>query len=379
VGLGIRTGWTGWPGLRVGWAWDPGGLAGSKATWVCWGSDSRRAEGPGASGARASLAAGVYSVAGRVLGCEDSDGAADGGREMASEQLKTVLELVGSAGLGSLTLQESRALMGSAGAPPPEGTQVDPVDANGVPAEWVVAGGVTGERVMLYFHGGAYHLGSPARLRGLLALVSAAAQARVLSAGYRLAPEHPFPAAVEDALTAYRWLITGGTPARQVVISGDSSGGGLALAALVALRDAGDPLPGAAVVISPWTDLDLRGESLRSRAAVDVMLTPDGAREAADWYLAGQDARHPYASPLYADLRGLPPVLIQAGDAEIMRDDSVRFAAAAQDAGVDVTLEIWADMPHVWHAFAGLLPEADEAVERIGRWLREDRPPGDGP
>ena len=146
----------------------------------------------------------------------------------------------------------------------------------------------------------------------------------------------------------------------------------------MALRDAGDPLPGAAVVISPWTDLALGGESLRSRAAVDVLLTPDGAREAADWYLAGQDARHPYASPLYADLHGLPPVLIQAGDAEILRDDSVRFAAAAQAAGVDVTLEIWPEMPHVWHAFAGLLPEADEAVERIGRWLREDRPPGQG-
>ena len=212
----------------------------------------------------------------------------------------------------------------------------------------------------------------------MLALLSAAAQARVLSAGYRLAPEHPFPAAVEDALTAYRWLIASGQPARQVVISGDSSGGGLALAALVALRDAGDPLPGAAVVISPWTDLDLGGESMRSRAAADVMLTPDGAREAADWYLAGQDARHPHASPLYADLHGLPPVLIQAGDAEILRDDSVRFAAAAQAAGVDVTLEIWPEMPHVWHIFAGLLPEADDAVQRIGRWLRENRTPGAG-
>ena len=296
---------------------------------------------------------------------------------MASEQLKTVLELVGSFDLGALTVQERRALMESGGAPP-EGTHVDPVDANGVPAEWVVAAGVTSERVVLYFHGGGYHVGSPARLRGLLALLSAAAQARVLSAGYRLAPEHPFPAAVEDALTAYRWLVARGEHARQVVISGDSSGGGLALAALVALRDAGDPLPGAAVVISPWTDLDMGGESVRSRAAVDVMLTPDGAREAADWYLAGQDAWHPYASPLYADLRGLPPVLIQAGDAEILRDDSVRFAAAAQAAGVDVTLEIWPEMPHVWHAFAGLLPEADEAVERIGRWLREDQPRCEG-
>jgi acetyl esterase/lipase len=285
-----------------------------------------------------------------------------------------MLELVGSADLGALTLPERRALMGSAGNPPPEGTQVDPADASGVPAEWVVAAGVTAGRVVLYFHGGAYHLGSPARVRGLLALLSAAAQVRVLSVGYRLAPEDPFPAALEDALTAYRWLIASGTPAGQVVISGDSSGGGLALAVLVALRDAGDALPGAAVVMSPWTDLDLGAESLRSRAAVDVMLTPDGAREAADWYLAGQDARHPYASPLYADLHGLPPLLIQAGDAEILRDDSTRFAAAAQAAGVDVTLEVWPEMPHVWHAFAGLVPEADQAVQRIGRWLREDRP-----
>ena len=293
---------------------------------------------------------------------------------MASEELAAVLELVGSADLGTLTLEERRALMGSAGTPPAAGTRVEPVDADGVAAEWVVAAGVTGPRVVLCFHGGGYQAGSPASLRGLLALLSAAAQARVLSAGYRLAPEHPFPAAVQDALTAYRWLIAGGTPARQVVISGNSSGGGLALGALVALRDAGDPLPGAAVVMSPWTDLDLTGESMRTRAASDVMLTPEGAREGADWYLAGQDPRHPYASPLYADLHGLPPMLIQAGDAEILRDDSTRFAAAARAAGVDVTLEIWDEMPHVWHAFAGLLPEADQAVERIGAWLREHRP-----
>jgi epsilon-lactone hydrolase len=293
---------------------------------------------------------------------------------MASEELKTVLELVGSADLGVLTLPERRALMDSAGAPPAPGTAVEPADADGVPAEWVTAAGVSGDRVLLFFHGGAYHLGSPARLRSVVARLSVAASARVLSAGYRLAPEDPFPAAVEDALTAYRWLIAGGTDARQVVISGDSSGGGLALAALVALREAGDPLPGAAVVMSPWTDLALAGESLRTRAAADVLLTPEGAREAADWYLAGQDPRHPHASPLYADLRGLPPILIQAGDAEILRDDSARFAVAAQAAGVDVTLEIWPEMPHVWHVFAGLLPEADQAIERIGAWLREHPP-----
>jgi epsilon-lactone hydrolase len=290
---------------------------------------------------------------------------------MASEQLQAVLDLLDSIDLGALTLQERRAFMEAAGAPPPEGTTIDPVDVGGAPAEWVTAAGVTGERAVLFLHGGAYHLGSPATLRRLLALVSGAAQARVLSAGYRLAPEHPFPAAVHDALAAYRWLLARGLATRQIAIAGNSAGGGLALAALVALRDAGQPMPAAAVAISPWTDMEMAGDSRRTRAAADRMITPDGLTEAAGWYLAGQDPRHPYASPVHADLRGLPPILIHVGDAEILLDDSVRFAARARAADVEVTLEVWDDMPHCWHTFAGLLPEADQAIERIGRWLRE--------
>ena len=293
---------------------------------------------------------------------------------MASEQLKTVYELLDGVNLGGLTLHERRAFMAAAGAPPPAGTMIDPVDADGVPAEWVTAAGVTGERAVLFFPGGAYHVGSVATLRHLVALVSDAAQARVLSAGYRLAPEHPFPAAVHDALTAYRWLLAHGTAARQVAVAGNSSGGGLALAALVALRDAGEPMPAATAVISPWTDMEGAGESLRRRAAADRMITPDGLKEAAGWYLAGQDPRHPYASPVHAELRDLPPVLIHVGDAEILLDDSTRFAARARAAGVNVTLEIWDDMPHCWHTFAGLLPEAGQAIERIGSWLRERLP-----
>jgi len=293
---------------------------------------------------------------------------------MASEQLQAVNELLDSLDLGGLTLAERRAFMAAAGGPPPAGTMIDPVDAGGVPAEWVTAAGVTGERVVLFFHGGAYHLGSPATLRRLLALVSGAAQARVLSAGYRLAPEHPFPAAVHDALAAYRWLLARGPAARQIAIAGNSSGGGLALAALVALRDAGEPMPAAAVVISPWTDLEMTGESRRTRAAADRMITPDGMEEAARWCLAGQDPRHPYASPVLADLRGLPPILIHVGDVEILLDDSTRLAARARAARVEVTLEVWDDMPHCWHTFAWLLPEADQAIERIGRWLRERIP-----
>ena len=295
---------------------------------------------------------------------------------MASEELAAVHELLRGVDLDALTIAERRAAIELVAAPPPPGTTVEPVDAGGVPAEWVIAAGVDSVRVLLYLHGGAYQIGSPTTLRRMIALISAAAQVRVLSAGYRLAPEHPFPAAVDDVLTAYRFLLNGGADPAAIAIAGDSAGGGLALATLVALRDAGDPLPAAAVAMSPWTDLALTGESLSTRADVDVMIKPDGMRESAATYLAGADPRHPYASPLYADLHGLPPILIHVGDAEVILDDSTRFAAKARAAGVDVTLEVWDQMPHVWHAFAGLLPESGQAIERIGGWLQSRCPRG---
>ena len=220
---------------------------------------------------------------------------------MASEELATVHELLRGVDLDDLTIAERRAAIESVAAPSPTGTTVEPVDAGGVPAEWVIAAGVDSVRALLYLHGGAYQIGSPTTLRRMIALISAAAQVRVLSVGYRLAPEHPFPAAVDDALTAYRFLLHGGADPAAIAIAGDSAGGGLALATLVALRDAGDPLPAAAVAMSPWTDLALTGESLSTRADVDVMIKPNGMRESAATYLAGADPRHPYASPLYAD------------------------------------------------------------------------------
>jgi acetyl esterase/lipase len=295
---------------------------------------------------------------------------------MASEELATVRELLSAVDLGALTIAERRAATESVAGPPPPGTAVEPADAGGVPAEWVIAAGVAAGRVLLYLHGGAYQIGSPATLRPMIALLSGAAQARVLSIDYRLAPEHPFPAAVDDAVAAYRSLVRGGTDPASIAIAGDSAGGGLALATLVALRDAGEPLPAAAVALSPWTDLALTGDSLRTRAGVDVMLKPDGMRETAATYLAGADPRHPHASPLYADLHGLPPILIHVGDAELILDDSTRFATRARAAGVDITLEVWDEMPHVWHAFAGLLPESDQAIRRIGDWLRARLPAG---
>jgi acetyl esterase/lipase len=288
---------------------------------------------------------------------------------MASEELQMLRELLSGTDLGSLTIAERRQATAFAVASPPAGTAVDLVDAGGVPAEWVAAPGVSPGRVLLYFHGGAYQIGSPANLRHLVALLSGAAGARALSVDYRLAPEHPFPAAIEDALAAYRWLLASGIDPALIAVAGDSAGGGLALGALVALRDAGDPMPAGAVMLSPWTDLALTGDSLRTRAAVEVMIKPEGLPEDVALYLAGADPRHPYASPLYADLRGLPPLLIHVGDAEVILDDSTRLAARASEAGVEVSLEIWDDMPHVFPAFAGLLPEADQAIERVGSWL----------
>ena len=293
---------------------------------------------------------------------------------MASDELEVVRELLRGADVGDLSIAERRAAMASVVSAPPPRTAVEAVDAGGVPAEWVAAPGVRPDRVLLYFHGGAYQLGSPATLRHLVALLSGAAGARALSVDYRLAPEDPFPAAVQDAQAAYRWLLASGVEPAQIAVAGDSAGGGLALGALVALRDAGEPMPAAGVLLSPWTDLALTGESLRTRAAADIMIKPDGMPETAALYLAGADPHHPYASPLYADLRGLPPLLIHVGDAEVILDDSTRLAAAARAAGVAVSLKVWAEMPHVFPAFAGLLPEADQAIEQTGAWLDQHYP-----
>jgi epsilon-lactone hydrolase len=294
---------------------------------------------------------------------------------VASAELEAVKELLEGIDFSSTSLDERRAMMESIASPPADRTTLDSVDAGGVRAEWTSAPTVD-DRVILYLHGGAYHMGSIATCRRLVSLISSEARARVLNVSYRLAPEYPFPCALDDVVSAYRWVLANGTPPSLIAIAGDSAGGGLTLATLLALRDAGDPVPAAAVAISPVTDLDATGESMRTRAEVDLMVRAEGMKEAADWYLAGQDPRHPYASPLYGDVVALPPVLIQVGDAEVLLDDSTRFAAKVRDAGGNVTLEVWPDMPHVWHAFAGLLPEADQALARIGSWLREQIPAG---
>jgi acetyl esterase/lipase len=224
---------------------------------------------------------------------------------------------------------------------------------------------------MLYLHGGGYALGSLNTHRVLVSWIARAAKTRALAIDYRLAPEYPFPAAIEDSVAAYRWLLSIGADPTRMTIAGDSAGGGLAVATLISLRDAGTPLPAAAVCISPWVDMEVCGESIQSKADVDPMLERKGILELAQIYLGGTDPRHPLASPIHADLKGLPPLLIQVGTAEALLDDAVRLARCGQSAGVKVVLEQWQDMIHVWHTYATILPEARQAIQRIGEFVQE--------
>lgn len=243
-------------------------------------------------------------------------------------------------------------------------------DAPGVACEWIAHPSEAHDPVILYFHGGAYALGSVATHRHLMARLAHESRARVLGIDYRRAPEHPFPAAIDDAVAAYRWVLDQGSLPSEIVLVGDSAGGGLALATLIALRDAGDPLPAAAAVMSPWVDLEGTAESIERNAAHDPMINRESLMRAAEAYLNGADPRHPLAAPLHADLGGLPPLLIQAGGKEALLDDSVRFADKARAAGVNVRLECWEDMMHVWQFFAPLLPEGRQALAQVGEFIR---------
>jgi acetyl esterase/lipase len=248
------------------------------------------------------------------------------------------------------------------------------VDVAGVPAEWFHPPGVAGDAVLLYLHGGGYTLGSIESHRELVSQLAVAVDAKALAIDYRLAPESRFPAQVHDALGSYRWLLERGTLPSRVVIAGESAGGGLTMATLVSLRDAGEPLPAAAVAISPWVDLASDSASVHANARYDYV-SHETLRAMARNYVDDTDLRNPLASPLYADLRGLPPLLVQAGGAEALLDDSRRLYDRAREAGVDVTLEIEEDMIHVWHMLGSLHPSARGAIARIGEFARRHLSP----
>jgi acetyl esterase/lipase len=222
---------------------------------------------------------------------------------------------------------------------------------------------------MLYLHGGGYHFGSIRLYRELAARLALSCAARVLLPEYRLAPEHPFPAAVDDALLVYRSLLADGQTPERIVVAGDSAGGGLSLALALALKAAGEPLPAALVCLSPWTDLTCAGETMTTCADLDAMLPADVVRHYAVSYAAGRDVRDPLISPLYGDLSGLPPLLVQVGTDEVLLSDSLRLVERARAAGASVQLDVWPEMWHVWHLFATAVPEARQAIDAIGRFV----------
>jgi monoterpene epsilon-lactone hydrolase len=275
-------------------------------------------------------------------------------------------------GQAAATVGEARATFAPAGPvhPVPDDVMVTEVSAGGVRAHWLDAPGVDGDRVLLFLHGGGYELGSLRSDGELAARLGRAGRMRVLFPEYRLAPEHPFPAAIDDVRAVWRWLRTDQqVSAESMAVAGDSAGGGLAVALLVATRNAGDALPAAAVLMSPTVDLTSSGASMTDRVDEDPISTPALLRQLASDYLAGADPTTPLASPLFASLSGLPPLLVQVGTADLLLSDSERLARAAAEAGVDVHLEVGEGLPHVYQLALGT-PEAAEATERIGRFLR---------
>lgn len=247
--------------------------------------------------------------------------------------------------------------------PLPDDVTTAATELGGVPVITSRTPGIDPSLVILYLHGGAYVIGSAATAMGLSSDVARRVGARGVTVDYRLAPEHPFPAAVEDTVAVYRALLDEGVHSSKIAFVGESAGGGLAVAALVAIKEAGLPQPASAVVFSPWTDLSLSGRSITGKAKVDPALTPEALRTRAADYLAGAEARSPLASPLFANLTGLAPLHIQVGSHEILLDDAVRLASRAAEYDVPVELQVWPQVPHIFQAFAALLDDAEAALQ----------------
>jgi acetyl esterase/lipase len=267
------------------------------------------------------------------------------------------------------TLEEMRVGFDGMCPEPAADATITPAEVGGVPGKWVSVPG-SGSTVILHLHAGGYLIGSSQSHRDLAARIGRAAGARVFLADYRLAPEHPYPAALDDALAAYRGLLAQGVDPRDLVVSGDSAGGGLALATLVALRDAGDPLPAAGVHLSAWADLSMSGDSMTANEPLDPLVNRELLKQMADGYLGEHDPTDPLVSPVFADLAGLPPLFLQGGSSEVLESDSVRIADRVRAAGGEAELQIGYEMVHVFQMFADQLPEAELAIEQIGRFVR---------
>jgi acetyl esterase/lipase len=291
--------------------------------------------------------------------------------ETAIAKLKRILRDKAAQATVPVPIEQRRKDMESIAFKVAQDITVEPLTVAQCDAEWLRAPGMQSNRAILYLHGGGYVIGSPTTHRSLAGEISRAAQAAVLLIDYRLAPEHPFPAAVEDGVAAFRWLLDQGFAPARTAIAGDSAGGGLTVATLLAARDQGLPMPAAAVSISPWSDLTCSNPSYQTRADADPLVTTANITQMVRAYLRETEPKHPLASPNYADLRGLPPLLIHVGTDEVLLDDAINLDAKARADGVDSTLEVWDDMIHVWHAFHPMLPEGKQGIERVGAFLRE--------
>ncbi|MEM7364164.1 MAG: alpha/beta hydrolase [Pseudomonadota bacterium] len=252
----------------------------------------------------------------------------------------------------------------------PEGYALESEDISGISCEWISGPDSRDDRVILYLHGGGYVVGSPSAYRDLAARLCSETGMRVLVPDYRLAPAHPFPAAVEDASTIYRYLLSAGISPDALAVAGDSAGGGLTVALLSAMRSEGLPMPAACALISPWTDLTLSGPSVQTNERADPMLTPTILNVCAKAYVGDRDASAPLASPLFADHRGFPATLIHVGSTEILLSDATRLRDRMQVSGVDVALEEWPKMAHVFHLFGKRMPEALEATSKLGQFMK---------
>ncbi len=292
---------------------------------------------------------------------------------MSAQELQMLVEQIRG---GPLSFEASPATIRAtfdgmlATFPVDEGLTFSDVELGGVAALQSSGADTDLGRVVLYLHGGGYVAGSPTAYRSLWSGLASAAGARGVAPSYRLAPENPFPAAVHDALATYRALLSDGVQPEDVALAGDSAGGGLAVALLLAARDEGLPMPSSLTMLSPWVDLACAGDSMQSRAASDPSLTPAGLQQRAADYLAGHDAADPRASPLHADLSGLPPTLIHVGTAEVLLDDALRFAARAGSCDVRVSLEVWPAMVHVFALFGFALGEGREVVSHCADFMR---------
>jgi len=292
---------------------------------------------------------------------------------MAESEIEAIRALLGSKPR-PVEWPERRNRLDEVGSvwPVADDVKVTSVDVNGVPGEWSIVPGSDSSRVLMFFHGGGYCSGSIVSHRRLITEAGRAAGIRTLAIGYRLAPEHPFPAAHDDVFTAWRFLRDQNIPAEHIAIGGDSAGAGLTLALISRLHDAQEELPGCAWLISPWTDLTMSGPTLSSKEAIDPLIHKQYLIELADAYLpAGVDRKDPRVSPLYADLKGFPPVLIQVGSAETLLDDATRFAAVAGAVDVPVTLEIWPQMIHAWPLWNARLESGRRALASAGAFIRQ--------